>query len=59
VKGGGVNPALLPAEGGVYPATRDVGLDALERTVMVGGQIVIRSMMPVALSYDHRVVDGK
>jgi 2-oxoglutarate dehydrogenase E2 component (dihydrolipoamide succinyltransferase) len=27
--------------------------------VVVGGQIVIRPMMYLALSYDHRVVDGK
>ena len=26
---------------------------------MVGGQIVIRRMMYLALSYDHRIVDGK
>jgi 2-oxoglutarate dehydrogenase E2 component (dihydrolipoamide succinyltransferase) len=32
---------------------------ALERTVVVGGQIVIRPIMYLALSYDHRVVDGK
>ncbi|GAB4166613.1 MAG: 2-oxoglutarate dehydrogenase complex dihydrolipoyllysine-residue succinyltransferase [Roseiflexaceae bacterium] len=29
-----------------------------ERPVVVGGQIVIRPMMYVALSYDHRIVDG-
>jgi 2-oxoglutarate dehydrogenase E2 component (dihydrolipoamide succinyltransferase) len=34
-------------------------MEALERTVVVGGQIVIRSMIYQALSYDHRVVDGK
>jgi len=26
--------------------------------VAVGGQVVIRPMMYVALSYDHRIVDG-
>jgi 2-oxoglutarate dehydrogenase E2 component (dihydrolipoamide succinyltransferase) len=30
-----------------------------ERPVVVGGQIVIRPMMYVALTYDHRIVDGK
>jgi 2-oxoglutarate dehydrogenase E2 component (dihydrolipoamide succinyltransferase) len=34
-------------------------MEAPERTVVVGGQIVIRPMMYLALSYDHRVVDGK
>jgi pyruvate/2-oxoglutarate dehydrogenase complex dihydrolipoamide acyltransferase (E2) component len=27
--------------------------------MVVGGQIVIRPMMYLALSYDHRIVDGK
>jgi 2-oxoglutarate dehydrogenase E2 component (dihydrolipoamide succinyltransferase) len=30
-----------------------------ERAVVVNGQIVVRPMMYLALSYDHRVVDGK
>ena len=30
-----------------------------ERPVAVKGQVVIRPMMYVALSYDHRIVDGK
>ena len=25
----------------------------------IGGQVVIRPMMYLALSYDHRIVDGK
>ena len=29
-----------------------------QRPVVVNGQIVIRSMMYLALSYDHRIVDG-
>ena len=31
----------------------------IERPVVVDGQIVIRPMMYLALSYDHRVVDGR
>ena len=31
----------------------------VERAVVVDGQIVIRPIMYVALSYDHRIVDGK
>jgi 2-oxoglutarate dehydrogenase E2 component (dihydrolipoamide succinyltransferase) len=27
--------------------------------MVVGGQIVVRPMMYLALSYDHRIVDGK
>ena len=34
-------------------------MEALEHTAVVGGQIVIRPMMCLALSCDHRVVDGK
>jgi 2-oxoglutarate dehydrogenase E2 component (dihydrolipoamide succinyltransferase) len=30
-----------------------------QRPVVVSGQIVIRPMMYVALSYDHRIVDGR
>jgi 2-oxoglutarate dehydrogenase E2 component (dihydrolipoamide succinyltransferase) len=30
-----------------------------ERPVVVNGEIVIRPMMYVALSYDHRIVDGR
>jgi 2-oxoglutarate dehydrogenase E2 component (dihydrolipoamide succinyltransferase) len=27
--------------------------------MVVGGQVVVRPMMYLALSYDHRIVDGK
>ena len=30
-----------------------------DRPMVVGGQILIRPMMYLALSYDHRIVDGK
>ena len=30
-----------------------------DRPVAVNGQVVIRPMMFVALSYDHRLIDGK
>jgi 2-oxoglutarate dehydrogenase E2 component (dihydrolipoamide succinyltransferase) len=30
-----------------------------QRPVAVDGQVVIRPMMYLALSYDHRLVDGK
>jgi 2-oxoglutarate dehydrogenase E2 component (dihydrolipoamide succinyltransferase) len=30
-----------------------------ERAVVVDGQIVVRPMMYVALSYDHRIIDGR
>ena len=31
----------------------------VERPVAVGGKVEIRPMMYIALSYDHRVIDGK
>ncbi len=30
-----------------------------ERPVALNGEVVIRPMMYLALSYDHRIVDGK
>jgi len=30
-----------------------------ERPVAISGQVAIRPMMYLALSYDHRIVDGK
>ena len=30
-----------------------------QRPVALNGQVVIRPMMYVALSYDHRIVDGR
>ena len=30
-----------------------------ERPVVVDGEIVARPMMYIALSYDHRIIDGK
>jgi len=31
----------------------------VKRAVVVGDQVVVRPMMYVALSYDHRLVDGE
>lgn len=30
-----------------------------ERPVAINGQVVIRPMMYLALTYDHRIIDGK
>ena len=47
-------PILNPPQSGI------LGLHKIEkRAVVVNDQIVIRPMMYVALSYDHRVVDGR
>ena len=42
------------------PQSAILGLHAInERPVAINGQVVIRPMMYLALSYDHRLVDGK
>ncbi len=47
-------PILNPPQSGV------LGMHRIEeRAVVRGGQIVVRPMMYLALSYDHRIVDGK
>lgn len=47
-------PILNPPQSGI------LGLHKIEkRAVVVDDQVVIRPMMYVALSYDHRLVDGK
>ena len=37
----------------------DVIAGIIERAVVINGSIVIRPMMYIALSYDHRIIDGK
>ena len=42
------------------PQSAILGMHAInERPIAVGGQVVIRPMMYIALSYDHRIVDGR
>ena len=46
-------PILNPPQSGI------LGMHAIQqRPVAVGGEVVIRPMMYLALSYDHRLVDG-
>ncbi len=43
-----------------YPQVGILGLhNIVKRAVVINDQIVIRPMMYVALSYDHRIIDGK
>ncbi len=47
-------PILNPPQSGI------LGMHKIqERPIAVSGQVVIRPMMYLALSYDHRIVDGK
>ena len=42
------------------PQSAVLGLHRIEdRPVVVNGEIVIRPMMYIALSYDHRLIDGR
>jgi len=48
------SPILNPPQSGI------LGMHKIqERPMVVGGQVVVRPMMYLALSYDHRIVDGK
>jgi 2-oxoglutarate dehydrogenase E2 component (dihydrolipoamide succinyltransferase) len=57
---GGVFGSLLSTPIINPPQTGILGMHALQdRPVAVAGQVVIRPMMYVALTYDHRLVDGR
>lgn len=47
-------PIINPPQSGILGMHK-----TMERPVAINGQVVIRPMMYVALSYDHRMIDGK
>lgn len=60
VSNGGVFGSLLSTPILNPPQSAILGMHKIEeRAVVVKGQIVARPMMYLALSYDHRIVDGK
>jgi len=60
ISNGGVYGSLMSTPILNAPQSGILGMHKIqERPVVVGGQIVIRPMMYLALSYDHRIVDGK
>jgi 2-oxoglutarate dehydrogenase E2 component (dihydrolipoamide succinyltransferase) len=60
ISNGGVFGSLLSTPILNAPQVGILGMHKIEqRPVAVNGQVVIRSMMYVALSYDHRIVDGR
>ncbi|NSW79783.1 MAG: 2-oxoglutarate dehydrogenase complex dihydrolipoyllysine-residue succinyltransferase [Chthonomonadetes bacterium] len=60
ITNGGVFGSLLSTPILNPPQVGILGMHRIqERPVVVDGQIVIRPMMYLALSYDHRVVDGR
>lgn len=60
ITNGGVFGSLLATPILNYPQVGILGMHKIEeRPVAVNGQVVIKPMMYVALSYDHRIVDGR
>ena len=60
ISNGGVYGSLMSTPILNAPQSGILGMHKIQdRPVVVGGQIVIRPMMYLAVSYDHRVVDGQ
>ena len=60
ITNGGIYGSLLSTPIINPPQSGILGMHSIqERPVAVNGEVVIRPMMYTALSYDHRVVDGK
>lgn len=60
ITNGGIYGSLLSTPILNAPQSGILGMHSIqERPVAVKGQVVIRPMMYIALSYDHRIVDGK
>ena len=60
ISNGGTYGSLMSTPILNAPQSGILGMHRIEeRPVVRGGQIVIRPMMYLALSYDHRIVDGK
>jgi len=60
ISNGGVYGSMLSTPIINPPQSGILGLHAIQdRPMAVGGQVVIRPMMYLALTYDHRLVDGR
>ncbi|GAA4092235.1 2-oxoglutarate dehydrogenase complex dihydrolipoyllysine-residue succinyltransferase [Mucilaginibacter panaciglaebae] len=60
ITNGGVFGSMLSTPIINSPQSAILGMhNIIERPVAINGQVVIRPMMYVALSYDHRLVDGR
>jgi 2-oxoglutarate dehydrogenase E2 component (dihydrolipoamide succinyltransferase) len=60
ITNGGVFGSLVSTPILNYPQVGILGLHKIqERPMAIAGQVEIRPMMYVALSYDHRVIDGQ
>jgi 2-oxoglutarate dehydrogenase E2 component (dihydrolipoamide succinyltransferase) len=57
---GGVYGSLMSTPILNMPQSGILGMHKIQdRAVVVDGEVVVRPMMYLALSYDHRIVDGK
>jgi 2-oxoglutarate dehydrogenase E2 component (dihydrolipoamide succinyltransferase) len=60
ITNGGVFGSLLSTPLPNYPQTAILGMHAIQkRPIAVDDQVVVKPMMYVALSYDHRLIDGR
>jgi 2-oxoglutarate dehydrogenase E2 component (dihydrolipoamide succinyltransferase) len=60
ITNGGVFGSLLSTPIVNSPQSAILGMHKIqERPVAVGGQVVVRPMMYIALTYDHRIIDGR
>ena len=60
ITNGGVFGSLLSTPIINYPQSAILGMHTIKkRAVVVDDQVIIRPMMYLALSYDHRIIDGK
>ncbi len=60
ITNGGIYGSLMSTPILNAPQSGILGMHKIqERPVAIGGQVAIRPMMYLALSYDHRIVDGK
>ena len=60
ITNGGVFGSLVSTPIINYPQVAILGLHKMQdRPVAIDGQVVIRPMMYIALSYDHRIIDGQ
>ncbi|KAI7638771.1 hypothetical protein KC322_g21144, partial [Hortaea werneckii] len=60
ISNGGVFGSLMGTPIINLPQTAVLGLHAIkEKPVAINGQVEIRPMMYLALTYDHRILDGR
>ena len=60
ITNGGVFGSLLSTPIVNSPQSAILGMHKIQdRAVAIGGQVVVRPMMYVALTYDHRIIDGR